>query len=90
MEGIDSDDSDTPLVRVDSGPKLHDRVPEDAEYHIKLVGVKKQRFLYLLKAGQSLPYEVSLTGKLFQQFSKLDLHYSDLFIKVTISSLTRL
>ena len=55
-------DSDTPLERVDSGPKVYDTVPVDKEYHIRLVAVKNQRFLYTLKAGQSLPYDVSLQG----------------------------
>ena len=90
MDGMDSDDSDTPLVRVDSGPKLHDTVPEDTEYHIRLVAAKKHRFLYLLKAGQTLPYEVSLQGKLFLLFSKLYFHYKNLSIKVTISCLISL
>ena len=81
MEGMDSDDSDAPLERVDSGPKYYDKIPENSECHIRLVGAKIQRILYLLKAGQTLPYEFSLKGKLlFEHFSKSkpDLHFISL------------
>ena len=58
----DSDDSDTPLERVHSGPKVYDSVPVDTDYHIRLVAVKNQRLWYTLKAGQSLPHDITLKG----------------------------
>ena len=66
----DNSDSDTPLERVDSGPKMYDIVPVATDYHICLVAVKKKKLLYTLKAGQSLPYDFSLKGtfKYFHRF----------------------
>ena len=56
----DSEDDIIPLTRVDSGPKRYLKVPEDIEYEIRTVDVKKAGFLYTLKEGNLLPYETEL------------------------------
>ena len=66
----DSEDDIIPLTRVDSGPKRFSKVPEDIEYEIRTVDVKKAGFLYTLKEGNLLPYETELQGKI-SQFSVL-------------------
>lgn len=66
----DSEDDIIPLTRVDSGPKRYSKVPEDIEYEIRTVDVKKAGFLYTLKEGNLLPYETELQGKI-SQFSVL-------------------
>ena len=45
-------------------------MPEDIEYEIRTVDVKKAGFLYTLKEGNLLPYETELQGKI-SQFSVL-------------------
>lgn len=66
MSGSDSDEG--PLERVNSGPKKYKTVPNDTEFFIRLVGVKKRRLNYTLKEGYSLPYQVELGGKYSRSF----------------------